>query len=85
MKTQNVVFRKFPDGEIIAMFCNSSNYCNPGNVMSYMHIGQHGEASRHLGRNLKLATPEEYAPLLRELSGIYAPEFSINPVKRLVA
>lgn len=85
MKTQNVVFLKFPDGEVIAMFCNSARDCNPGSVISYMHIGQHGEASRHLGRRLKLATPEEYAPLLRELSGIYAPEFSINPVKRLVA
>lgn len=52
--------------------------------MSYMHVGQHGEASRSIGSNLKLATPEEYAPLLRELQSIYAPE-SINPVSRLTA
>jgi alkylated DNA nucleotide flippase Atl1 len=79
-----VVFRKFKEGDVIALFCNSANDCTPGNVMSYQHVGQHGEASRQLGRNLKLATPEEYAPLLRELRAIYAPE-TIEPVSRLVA
>lgn len=80
----NVVFRKFPDGAVIALFCDSAKDCNPGHVMSYMHIGQHGEASRTLGRNLRLATPDEYAPLLAELRRIYAPE-TINPVSRLKA
>lgn len=85
MKNQKVVFRKFKEGEVIALFCNSASYCNPGKVMSYMHIGQHGEASRYLGRDLKLASPGEYAPLLRELSRIYSPEFKIIPVNRLRA
>jgi hypothetical protein len=49
-----------------------------------MHIGQHGEASRNIGRNLRLATPEQYASLLRELRSIYHPE-PINPVNRLKA
>jgi alkylated DNA nucleotide flippase Atl1 len=79
-----VVFRKFKEGDVIALFCNSAKDCRHGNVMSYQHVGQHGEASRQLGRNLKLATPEEYAPLLRELRAIYAPE-TIDPVSRLVA
>lgn len=81
-KPLKVVFRKFKDGEVIAMLCGTGVDCSPGNVMSYMHIGQHSEASRHLGQNLKLATPDEYAPLMRELKGIY--ECEIIPVKRLV-
>lgn len=80
----NVVFRVFPQGDVIALFCGTASDRNPGNVMSYMRIGQHGEASRHLGRNLRLATPEQYAPLLRELRSIYHPE-PINPVNRLKA
>ncbi|MEN7527896.1 hypothetical protein [Cupriavidus sp. DL-D2] len=80
-----VVFRKWPkQGGVIALFCGSAKDCNPGNVMSYMHVGQHGEASRSLGQNLPLATLAEYQPLLRELQAIYAPE-PIEPVRRLVA
>lgn len=78
-----VVFRKFSDGAVIALLCGTAKDCCPGNVMSYMHVGQHSEASRGIGRNLKLATPEEYEPLLRELEAIY--ETKITPVKRLVA
>lgn len=84
MKTQNVVFRVFPKGDVIALFCDSAKYCNPGNVMSYQHIGQHGEASRHLGIYLRLATPDEYAPLLRELNRVYYP-LVVQPVNRLRA
>lgn len=78
----NVVFRKFKEGDVIALFCDSARYCRWGNVMSYMHVGQHGEASRNLGQNLRLATPEEYAPLLQELRSIYHPE-PVRPVHRL--
>lgn len=85
MTDQKIVFRKFPEGDVIALFCDSAKDCNPGHVMSYMHVGQHGEASRYLGRNLKLASPAEYEPLLRELSDIYAPDFRIVPVNRLRA
>jgi hypothetical protein len=80
----NVVFRVFPEGDVIALLCGTTVECNPGNVMSYMHIGQHGEAPRHLGRNLRLATPEQYAPLLHEMRSIYHPE-PVNPVNRLKA
>lgn len=77
-----VVFRKFKEGDVIALFCDSASDCNFGNVMSYQHVGQHGEASRDLGLKLKLATPEEYADLKRELESIYSPE-PIIPVNRL--
>lgn len=85
METQNVVFRVFPNGEVIALLCGTANDSSPGCVMAYMHVGQHGDASRHLGRYLRLATPEEYADLLKELERIYAPEYKIVPVKRMKA
>lgn len=77
-----VVFRKWQDGGVIAVFCHSKQYCNPGNVMTYERVGQHSEAVRSIGQNLKLATPDEYEPLLKELQGIYG---EVIPVKRLVA
>jgi hypothetical protein len=77
------VFRKWPNGEVIALLCGTAVDCNPGNVMSYMHVGQHGEASRDLGSILPLATAEEYKPLQCELSRIY--ECDVIAVKRLKA
>lgn len=77
-----IVFRKFREGDVIALFCGSAPDARPGNVVCYQRIGQHGEASRDLGRNLPLATPEEYAPLLREIQGIYS-EYQVIPVTRL--
>jgi len=79
---QKVVFRIL-QGEVIALLCHSAKDCNPGRIMSYMHVGQHSEACRHIGQNLRLATPEQYGPLQRELAAIY--ETEIVPVKRLVA
>ena len=43
---------------------------NPGNVMSYEHMGQHGEASMDYYWSTKPCEPELYAPLLKELEGI---------------
>jgi hypothetical protein len=69
MEKLKVVFRKTSDGEIIAFFPEiPTNY---GNIMSYMHIGQHGEASVDFYTDTKKATPEEYTPLLKELQSIY--------------
>jgi hypothetical protein len=43
-----VIFRKFRQGDIIALFpmINADN--KPGHFQSYQHIGQHGAASRDL-------------------------------------
>jgi hypothetical protein len=71
MKTK-VIFRKFAarhGGEVIALFPEIAADMS-GNVESYMHTGQHGAASPDLGRTLRLATPDEYAPLTRELAYI---------------
>ena len=67
MKTK-VVFRRFQDGDIIALFPEeAADY--RGNCKSYMHVGQHGAADYDgLIRITKQATPEEYASLVKELT-----------------
>jgi hypothetical protein len=59
-----VIFRKFANGEIIALFPNEKDYmCD-----SYMHIGQHSDADYPLMiSKTKPATEKEYKPLLDEL------------------
>ena len=37
------VFRKYPDGQIIALFPDIP-WSEDGSVTSYMHVGQHGPA-----------------------------------------
>lgn len=69
MENLKVIFRKTKDGEIIAFFPEAS--ANFGNVLSYMHIGQHGEASMEFYQITKKATEAEYKPLLKELKVIY--------------
>jgi hypothetical protein len=63
-----VIFRVMLNGEVIALFPEIAGDRNAGNCMSYMHIGQHGVAYAKLDR--RLATPEEYAPLLAELQRV---------------
>jgi hypothetical protein len=65
-----VIFRKFSDGDVIALFPTI-----PGDVSfltceSYQHIGQHGAAAEFITTSTKPAKPEEYAPLLAELQAI---------------
>lgn len=64
-----VVFRKFKDGEIIALFPRM--FCFDGKIISYMHTGQHVAADPRIVKETKPATPEEYASLLVELAAIY--------------
>jgi hypothetical protein len=67
MKTK-VIFRKFPDGDVIALFpelCGTYKYYQ--DCLSYMHVGQHGAASLDIVQSTKLATPVEYQMLYYEL------------------
>ena len=65
-----VVFRKDPDGTVVALFPNL-----PANVSGYyctcfQHVGQHGSADYGLVvSNTKPATPAEYEALKTELEG----------------
>ena len=61
-----VIFRKWQDnGQIIAFF---PDQVNGQFIGSYMHIGQHSDAMYPCAT--VPATPEEYAPLLKELVSI---------------
>jgi hypothetical protein len=66
-----VVFGKFPDGGIIALFpylpaeCLNSWLCE-----SYMHIRQHGAADPLIVYDTRPANPEEFASLKSELERI---------------
>lgn len=64
-----VVFRKFKDGQIIALFpelpCDDR-----GNITSYMHIGQHSACSPLIVNETKLATPQDYQGLYNELTSL---------------
>ncbi len=64
-----VVFRVFPEGDVVALFVDCVNYPD-GCIESYQHIGQHGAASPSLQFELPEATPEEYSALYQELTEV---------------
>ena len=65
-----VVFRKWKDGEVIALFPDDMNL-HDGTVTSYMHVGQHGAADyAGVVAVTRPATEAEYRPLLCELRSV---------------
>lgn len=63
------VFRKYPDGQVIALFPDIPWSGRRGEVTSYMHLGQHGAADYcHVVATTKPVTEGEYGDLLDELS-----------------
>jgi hypothetical protein len=64
-----VMFRKFRDGEIIALFPYlPAEVGEPGKCTSFVHMGQHGAAHpAYVIGTTKPANPGEYAALRREL------------------
>ncbi|MCK5236221.1 MAG: hypothetical protein KAR06_04470 [Deltaproteobacteria bacterium] len=65
-----VIFRKYPEGDVIALFPDNS-YRRNYMTECYQHIGQHGEGDyRGVVASTKPATPEEYADLKAELESI---------------
>jgi len=73
-----VIFRKFPDGQVIALLLGTEPDCNYGMIMSYMHVGQHGEADPGIVYHTALALPDEYAPLKAELESIYGETIDVR-------
>jgi hypothetical protein len=69
-----VVFRIWPakqGGDVIALFPTLPGDNKVGSVSSYQHVGQHGPADyTHVIAATRPATPEEYAPLARELAQV---------------
>ena len=64
----DVVFRVFPEGDVIALF--PGDPIGGGKINSYQHLGQHGGAAPALIKELRKATRAEYGPLLAELKRI---------------
>lgn len=64
-----VTFRKFEDGEVIAIF-PEEKWNLEGNLTSYIHTGQHGACSPDLLTELEITTPTEYNELLHELQDV---------------
>ncbi len=64
-----VVFRKYPEGDIIALFPEQTG--KNLKVGSYMNMGQHSDVDyQGVIAATKLATPEEYSELKQELVSI---------------
>lgn len=71
-----IIFRVYPDGEIIALFPQIAAGITGYLCQSYMHVGQHGAANpAAVVQQTRLATVEEYRELLKELE-----EIGYNPV-----
>lgn len=62
-----VTFRKFPDGDVIALFPEEVSDANGAFILSYQRIGQHGDASPELLSDLEVAEVSEYIKLYEEL------------------
>ena len=65
-----VIFRKFRNGEVIALFPQKPATASGWECLSYMHVGQHGNADPFIVNNTKPAMPYEYADLYNELNSI---------------
>jgi len=59
---------RFCESQCIAFLLDVD--ANPNMLMSYLHVGQHGEASIDFCISCRLATPEQYADLQTELTSI---------------
>lgn len=85
MKKQilKVVFRKFDNDEIIALFPEITFGYPHYKMMSYMSIGQHYEVDHHaIIQQTKLATEDEYKTLLKEIEKVYH-EYEIKVMKKI--
>jgi len=62
-----VIFRKFPDGEVIALFPELPGTNSVLDCLNYMHVGQHGSGKATLDGTLKTC---KYEHLYKELTAI---------------
>jgi len=66
-------------GDITAILPTIPADCNGRYMTCYAHVGQHGNASFDWYRGTRPARPDEFASLLRELTGIYTDSPSARP------
>lgn len=81
-KPTPVIFRKWKDtGDILALFPYDLGTDDPYTCSSYEHMGQHGAADpQGCIQTTTRCTPEEYAPLKRELESL---GYKLKPMSRL--
>jgi hypothetical protein len=78
----DVIFRKYRDGNVIALFPGLGGDMDGATCSSYMRIGQHGAAHlSHVMRTTLPAEEKEYAALKRELESKPF-EYKFNVIKR---
>lgn len=65
-----VIFRKFPDGEVIALFPELPGTNGINSCLSYQHIGQHGAAMVAIYYDTKPCDAFDRLPLEKELTAI---------------
>lgn len=65
MNKVKVIFRKNKNNDVVAFFPEVRN------IMSYMHTGQHSEASYEFYLTTRKANKNEYTDLFAELCKIY--------------
>lgn len=61
----------------------ANEHCAAWLTACYAHVGQHGEADLKILRNGRRATPDEYAPLLKELQDIIGYNVTVHQTGRL--
>ena len=69
-KKTKVIFRKYKEGDVIALFPEIADSPDPSYCSSYQHIGQHGAADPLIINETKRATPKEFAALKKELESL---------------
>ena len=81
-KDEKVIFRKYPDGDIIALFPEIAAKNDRGyTCQSYMRVGQHGAADPlTVVPQTKIANQEEYQPLFDELTNMVG--YDLKVIKR---
>lgn len=70
MNKTKVIFRKFKDGEVIAIFPEEPGNIYANTCSSYLRVGQHGACDIDLIYELERAKSSEYGDLFDELESI---------------
>lgn len=87
-----VIFRhdRGKHGEVTAVFPTLPYDRNGFYWTCYAHMGQHSSCGTGWLRRTRPATPDEYAPLLRELQGVYGtslapddPMYNLAPCRKM--
>lgn len=83
MAKTKVIFRKWKDGEIIALFPEDLGTNSPYTCACYQHTGQHGACDPGIVSDTKLATPDEYRDLRHELENLHPEPYDLQIIQKV--